>query len=100
MKKRPNLNSRNGVLTFEWMAALALLVLGAVGGLAILRDALIVESAELAAAVSNADPSYSLANPVEMQLVCADSEGTVQGFRSFATGSRYSTASPGIQIVR
>ena len=42
---------RRGVLTFEWLLLITVVVIGIVGGLSTVRDALINELDELAAAV-------------------------------------------------
>ena len=53
-----------GVLTFEWILLITVLVIGIIGGLSIVRDAINVELANVAAAILSLDQSYTLANPV------------------------------------
>ena len=47
-----------GVLTFEWILLLTLLVIGVIGGIAGIRDALIHEGESVAMAVVSLDQSY------------------------------------------
>jgi hypothetical protein len=50
-----------GVLTFEWVLLLTVLVIGIVAGLAGTRDAIIDELGDVAEAVVSIDQSYTLA---------------------------------------
>jgi hypothetical protein len=50
----------DGVLSFEWVLLLTLLVIGVIGGLVASRDAIIDELADLANAAQCLDQSYSL----------------------------------------
>jgi Flp pilus assembly pilin Flp len=50
----------DGVLSFEWVLLLTLLVIGIVGGIAAARDAIIDELADLAQAAVALDQSYTL----------------------------------------
>ena len=49
-----------GVLTFEWILLITLLVIGIVGGLSAVRDGLIDELGDVTAAVVNIDQSYTV----------------------------------------
>ena len=51
----------DGILSFEWVMLLTLLVIGIVGGLAAARDAIIDELGDIAQATLNLDQSYFLA---------------------------------------
>ncbi len=51
----------DGVLTFEWVLLVTVLVIGIVGGLAAARDAIIDELGDVAEATINFDQSYSIA---------------------------------------
>ncbi len=83
-----------GVLTFEWIMLLTLLVIGVVGGLAGIRDAIIHESQSVVGAVISLDQSYSVVAPLG---VCAlpisgtdpgcTSGGSSSSFRDSATWS-------------
>lgn len=60
-----------GVLSFEWILLLTLLVIGIVGGLSAVRDAVISELGDVTAAAVRIDQSYS---------VSADSTGWGNAF--------------------
>jgi len=49
-----------GVLSFEWVLLLTLLVIGIVGGLAAARDAIIDELGDVTEATINIDQSYEI----------------------------------------
>lgn len=48
----------DGVLTFEWVLLITLLVVGIVGGVAALRDGVIDELGDMSEAVVNIDQSF------------------------------------------
>lgn len=50
----------DGVLSFEWVLLLTLLVIGIVGGIAAARDAIIDELSDIATAAVALDQSYTL----------------------------------------
>lgn len=50
----------DGVLTFEWVMILTLVVIGVVGGLAAARDGIIDELGDIAQATISFDQSFSL----------------------------------------
>ncbi len=54
------LKDDQGVLTFEWILLLTLLVIGIVGGLSAVRDAVISELGDVTAAAVHVDQSYSV----------------------------------------
>jgi Flp pilus assembly pilin Flp len=49
-----------GVLTFEWILLITLIVIGIVGGLSAVRDAVIDELGDVAGAVVHVDQSYTV----------------------------------------
>ena len=53
------MNEEAGVLTFEWILLITILVIGVIAGLAAVRDALNVELADIAQAIGSIDQSYS-----------------------------------------
>lgn len=54
----------DGVLTFEWVLLITLVVIGIVGGVAALRDGIIDELGDMTEAVVNIDQSFTIqANP-------------------------------------
>jgi hypothetical protein len=55
-----------GVLTFEWILLITVLVIGIVGGLSAVRDAMIEELGGVAAAMLSLDQSYTILQPWEV----------------------------------
>ena len=49
-----------GVLSFEWILLITVLVIGIVGGLSAVRDAIIDELGDVAGAVVSVDQSYTV----------------------------------------
>ena len=60
---KPIWKQDEGVLTFEWILVLTLLVIGIVGGLSAVRDGLIDELGDVAEAVINVDQSFTVTPP-------------------------------------
>jgi len=56
-----------GVLTFEWILLITVLVIGIVGGLSAVRDALITELGDNAEAMISLDQSYTILHPWDVQ---------------------------------
>ena len=52
-----------GVLTFEWILLITILVIGMTGALGAVRDALLTELGDIAYAIVAVDQSYSVNNP-------------------------------------
>lgn len=61
-------NDESGVLTFEWILLITLLVIGIVGGLAVIRDAYIIEAAETADAMMALNQGYVIQAPVDAKI--------------------------------
>ena len=62
-----------GVLTFEWILLITVLVIGIVGGLSAVRDAVITELGDVAEAVISLDQSYTILPPWEVKTPdCAE----------------------------
>ncbi|HOA53377.1 MAG: hypothetical protein WBH86_07470 [Thermogutta sp.] len=57
-----SLHDDHGVLTFEWILLLTLVVIGIVGGLSAARDALISELGDVVGAVVHIDQSYTVSS--------------------------------------
>ena len=55
-----------GVLTFEWILLITVLVIGIVGGLSAVRDAVITELGDVAEATISLDQSYTVNSPWEI----------------------------------
>jgi hypothetical protein len=53
-------NDEFGLLTFEWVMLFALLVIGIVGGVSAIRDALIIEASDTAGAIVTLQQSYTI----------------------------------------
>ncbi len=53
--RRPHARARRGVLTFEWILLISLLVVGVIGGLSAVRNALICELVDLANCIHSLD---------------------------------------------
>ena len=57
-----------GVLTFEWILLITVLVIGIVGGLSAVRDAVISELGDVSHAITLLDQSYTILNPMEVRV--------------------------------
>jgi len=57
-----------GVLTFEWILLITVLVIGIVGGLSAVRDAMLTELGDVVEAMISLDQSYSILNPWEIAV--------------------------------
>ena len=57
-----------GVLTFEWILLITVLVIGVVGGLSAVRDAVITELGDVAEAMIQLDQSYTIQMPWEVMV--------------------------------
>ena len=64
-----------GVLTFEWILLITVLVIGIVGGLSAVRDALITELGDVAEAMISLDQSYTILNPWGVQTPDCTEDG-------------------------
>lgn len=67
---------RKGLLTFEWIIAITLLVLAIVGGYTAIRDGLIDELGDICGAMLSVDQSFETHAPAD--LPCAGSWGSWQ----------------------
>ncbi len=88
-------NDESGILTFEWILLFTLLVIGIVGGLAVIRDAYIIEASETAGAVMALNQAYTIQESIGAEL-------TVNGTKfssSTASGTAYTDA-PGTVAVQ
>lgn len=54
------LQNDRGVLTFEWILLITVLLIGIVGGLSAVRDGLITELGDVTGAVMHIDQSYTV----------------------------------------
>ncbi len=98
MKKHRNRKARHGILTFEWMLLMALLVIGIVGAYTMLRDAAVAESTEAARAVIKLDQSYNLKDSVTLQSTYGTQTGNKTGARSSANGSTFTAGTFNVEL--
>ena len=84
-------NDESGVLTFEWILLITLLVIGIVGGLAVIRDAYIIEAAETADAMMALNQGYLIQAPVDAAIAnTGEGVPTIAAYAlSGAQGSSY-----------
>jgi Flp pilus assembly pilin Flp len=61
----------DGVLAFEWVLLLTLLVIGIVSGVAAARDAIIDELGDVSEAMVAVDQSYRVSNPLRIDVHAA-----------------------------
>ena len=64
-----------GVLTFEWILLITVLVIGVVGGLSAVRDAVITELGDVAEAMISLDQSYTILCPWDVAVANCDLDG-------------------------
>ncbi len=67
------MRDESGVRTFECILLITLLVIGIIGGVAVIRDALIIESAETAGAIVGLSQDYAATGPWNIEV--SDSKG-------------------------
>ena len=88
-----------GVLTFEWILLITVLVIGVVGGLSAVRDAVISELGDVAEAVIALDQSYTILAPWEVTTPdCLSDGGSDSGYTDTAFLSEGRKA-PGEQTI-
>ncbi len=80
------MKDESGVLTFEWILLITLLVIGIVGGIAVIRDAYIIEAAETAGAMMALSQDYTIAMP--LQSVITDTGAGVPSADGSPDGSK------------
>ena len=66
-----------GVLTFEWILLITVLVIGITGGLSAVRDAVLQELGDVAEAMVNLDQSYEIGMP--FAVGCTDDGASDSG---------------------
>lgn len=64
-----------GVLTFEWVLLVTLLVIGIVGGVAAVRDAIIDELGDVAQAMLALDQSFTILHPLLIEVHDTSNQG-------------------------
>jgi hypothetical protein len=89
-----------GVLTFEWILLITVLVIGIVGGLSAARDALIVELGDVAEGMVSLDQSYTALDPWDIQVPDCGVDGASDSYYTDAAGmAQGRTASPRTQGI-
>lgn len=83
-----------GILTFEWIMLLTLLVIGVFGGVAAIRDAIIYECSGVVGAMESLTQNYYIAPPLTVSTYpMTTGSGTVPGgFTSNCTSTAYGSA--------
>lgn len=69
------LREEDGVLTFEWILLITLLVIGIVGGISSVRDAIITELADVVESTISLDQSYRVLDPWEIRIPNCNADG-------------------------
>jgi Flp pilus assembly pilin Flp len=67
----------DGVLTFEWITLASLITIGVVGGVAVVRDALIDELTDVAEAMVSLDQSYTIDFPLAVWVGTPGQSGVI-----------------------
>jgi hypothetical protein len=75
-----------GVLTFEWILLITVLVIGVVGGLSAVRDATILELGDVVEAMVSLDQSYTILHPWEVTTPDCIVDGASDSFYTDAAG--------------
>ncbi len=85
-----------GVLTFEWILLITVLVIGIVGGLSAVRDAMITELGDVAEAMISLDQSYTILAPWEIVTPdCIEDGASDSEFVDEAYLSEFRATDPG-----
>ncbi len=88
------LREDEGVLTFEWILLITVLVIGVVGGLSAGRDALITELGDVSEAMISLDQSYTIQHPWDIQTPDCDQDGASDSSYTDAAGLSQSRLKP------
>jgi len=91
-----------GILTFEWILLLTIVVIGVIGGMGAIRDAINSECLNVASAIASVDPSYYLAPPTNIGV--SDVSGTcdtssASGFGYLSVGNTVGSTNGVIQTT-
>ena len=84
-----------GVLTFEWILLITVLVIGIVGGLSAVRDAVLTELGDVAEAMISLDQSYSILSPWEIQTPDCGIDGATDSSYEDEAGMAQNRAAEG-----
>jgi Flp pilus assembly pilin Flp len=87
-----------GVLTFEWILLITVLVIGIVGGLSAVRDAMITELGDVAQSMIAVDQSYTVLAPWEVETPDCIPDGATstyyQDAQALSEGRKGATTPP------
>ena len=73
-------NDESGVLTFEWILLITVLVIGIVGALSAVRDAINTELGDVAEAMVALDQSYYISWPWDVAVPDSDADGASNSY--------------------
>ena len=65
-KRFPINQRRRGILTFEWVLLFAVLTIGIVGGIAVMRDTVSLKYMQVGGAVGSLNTGYSVTAPSDL----------------------------------
>lgn len=65
-KRFPIKRSRRGILTFEWVLLFAVLTIGIVGGIAVMRDTVSLKYMQIGGAVGSLNTGYTVETPTDL----------------------------------
>ena len=91
------MNEEAGVLTFEWILLITILVIGVIAGLAAVRDALNCELADVAQAIGSVDQGYYYSG-----LATGVNSSTVEfkGATHTVAGSSYTDSAVAVTLAK
>ena len=90
----------DGVLSFEWVALNSVVVLGVVGGLASVRDAVNDEMADMTEAITSLDQSYTIQAPCPVRVGRSNNVGNGRIQTQVTEGAGYSSKAWGEFLQR
>jgi len=89
-----------GVLTFEWILLITLLVIGIVGAMSAVRDAIAAELVDVAGAIVSVDQSFSICSPIQGGAGITTSCNTVACCFGGGVGASYERPAPSFGAKR
>ncbi len=89
-----------GLLTFEWILLITLLVIGITGALSAVRDAIAAELISVAGAIESVDQSYYICSPLQGGAGITTPCGTVFCCFGGGVGSVYVRPVPSFGAIR
>jgi len=77
-----------GVLTFEWIMLLTLLVIGVIGGVAGIRDAILANAQNVVGAIASVNQSYQVSAPLGVSVVGSSNGGDATSQDTSCSGAQ------------